>query len=105
MDSIGLTIIREIRPAISGRIHPVLPAASYTDWCNPCTALSAIIDRVAKNYPNVTFGKVNIDEEEELAMGFEVRSIPFVVKIKNGKIVDSFVGLRPESFVEEFFAK
>ena len=47
----------------------------------------------------------NIDEEEELAMGFEVRSIPFVVKIKNGKIVDSFVGLHPESFVEEFFAK
>lgn len=77
----------------------------YADWCNPCTALSAIIDRVAKNYPNVTFGKVNIDEEEELAMGFEVRSIPFVVKIKNGKIVDSFVGLHPESFVEEFFAK
>ena len=38
-------------------------------------------------------------------MGFEVRSIPFVVKIKNGKIVDSFVGLHPESFVEEFFAK
>ena len=77
----------------------------YADWCNPCTALSVIIERVAKNYPNVTFGKVNIDEEEELAMGFEVRSIPYVVKIKNGKIVDSFLGLHPESFVEEFFAK
>ena len=38
-------------------------------------------------------------------MGFEVRSIPFVVKIKNGKVVDSFVGLHPENFVEEFFAK
>ena len=59
----------------------------YADWCNPCTALSGIIERVAKNYPNVTFAKVNIDEEEELAMGFEVRSIPFVVKIKNGKVV------------------
>lgn len=77
----------------------------YADWCNPCTALSSIIERVAKNYPNVTFAKVNIDEEEELAMGFEVKSIPFVVKIKNGKIVDSFLGLHSESFVEEFFAK
>ena len=84
--------------------YPVL-VDFYADWCNPCTALSSIIERVAKNYPNVAFGKVNIDEEEELAMGFEVRSIPFVVKIKNGKIVDSFLGLHPESFVEEFFAK
>ena len=39
----------------------------YADWCNPCTALSGIIERVAKNYPNVTFAKVNIDEEEELS--------------------------------------
>ena len=85
--------------------YDILIIDFYADWCSPCTALSSIIDKVAKNYPNVTFAKVNIDEEEELAMGFEVRSIPFVVKIKKGKIVDSFTGLRPENFVEEFFAK
>ena len=77
----------------------------YADWCNPCTALGGMIDCIMKNYPNVTVGKVNIDEEEELAVAFGVSSIPFVVKIKNGKIVDSFVGLHPENFVEEFFAK
>ena len=64
-----------------------------------------MIDRIMKNYPNVTVGKVNIDEEEELAVAFGVSSIPFVVKIKNGKLVDTFTGLHPENFVEEFFAK
>ena len=53
----------------------------YADWCNPCTALGGMIDRIMKNYPNVTVGKVNIDEEEELAGAFGVSSIPFVVKI------------------------
>lgn len=77
----------------------------YADWCNPCTALGGMIDRIMKNYPNVTVGKVNIDEEEELAVAFGVSSIPFVVKIKNGKLVDTFTGLHPENFVEEFFAK
>ena len=77
----------------------------YADWCNPCTARGGMSDRIMKNYPNVTVGKVNIDEEEELAVAFGVSSIPFVVKIKNGKLVDTFTGLHPENFVEEFFAK
>lgn len=77
----------------------------WADWCNPCVALGPLFEKVSKNYPHITVGKVNVDEESELAMGFEVRSIPYVVKIKNGKIVDSFTGLRPESFIEEFFSR
>ncbi len=77
----------------------------WADWCNPCLALGPIFEEVSKNYPHITCGKVNIDEEEELAMGFEVTSIPYVVKIVKGKIVDSFVGLRAEGFVDEFFRK
>lgn len=75
----------------------------WADWCSPCIALGPLFENVSKNYPHITCGKVNVDEEEELAMGFEVRSIPYVVKIKNGKIIDSFTGLRTEAFIEEFF--
>lgn len=77
----------------------------WADWCNPCLALGPIIERVATKYPNVCFGKVNVDEEPGLATMFEVSSIPYVVKIVDGKVIDEFVGLRPESFVEEFYAK
>lgn len=77
----------------------------WADWCNPCIALGPILESVAKNYPHIVFGKVNIDEEEELAMGFEITSIPYVVKIVKGKIDSSFIGLRNEVFVDEFFRK
>lgn len=77
----------------------------WADWCNTCLALGPILENVAKHYPHIACGKVNIDEEEELAMGFEITSIPYVVKIVNGKIDSSFVGLRPEGFVDEFFRK
>lgn len=77
----------------------------WADWCNPCLALGPILEKVAAKHPNIAFGKVNVDEEPGLATMFEVSSIPYVVKFVDGKIVDEFVGLRPESFVEEFYGK
>lgn len=77
----------------------------WADWCNPCMALGPILERVSKKYPDILFGKVNIDEEPGLATIFEVSSIPYVVKFVDGKIVDEFVGLRPEAFVDEFYGK
>ena len=53
----------------------------------------------------IFFGKVNVDNEEELAALFKVTSIPLVVKIKDKKVVDSFVGTKGRSFLEEFFGK
>ena len=77
----------------------------WADWCNPCLALGPILEKVSAKYPNIAFGKVNVDEEPGLATMFEVSSIPYVVKFVDGKIVDEFVGLRPESFVDEFYGK
>lgn len=77
----------------------------WADWCNPCVALGPIMEKVSKNYPNIFFGKVHVDEQMELAQAFEVRSIPYVVKIVDGKFVDSFLGLHPENFVETWVAK
>ena len=75
----------------------------YADWCGPCRALGPIVEKVADEFKNVQFGKVNVDDEPELANKFGVTSIPFVVKVVNGKAVDSFLGLRDEDSVREFF--
>lgn len=77
----------------------------WAPWCGPCRALGPVIEKVSERYPNVFFGKVNVDNEEEIASLFNVRSIPLVVKIKNKKVVDSFLGLKDEEFIEEFFSK
>ncbi len=77
----------------------------FASWCNPCLALGVILEEVSQNYPNVVVGKVNVDKEIELAQAFNISSIPFVVKYKNGKLVDSFLGLNSEEAVEEFFSK
>ena len=77
----------------------------WAPWCGPCRALGPVIEEVSENHENVFFGKVNVDEEEELAMAFRVSSIPLVVKIKDKKVVDSFLGYKDEKFIEEFFSK
>ena len=77
----------------------------WADQCNPCVALGPILENVSKNYPDIVFGKVNVDEESELATAFDITSIPYVVKIIDGKYSDSFLGLHNEEFVERFFEK
>ena len=77
----------------------------WAPWCGPCRALGPVIEEVSEGHKDVFFGKVNVDEEEELAMAFRVSSIPLVVKIKDKKVVDSFLGFKDEKFIEEFFSK
>lgn len=72
------------------------------DWCGGCVALGSVLHEIEKNYPDVVFGNVDVDIEEELAYTFKVRSIPFVVKSVDGKFVDSFLGSRDEAFLDEF---
>ena len=74
----------------------------YADWCGPCKALAPIIDDIAKNEAHITVGKVNVEEERELATKFGVRSIPTMVIFKNGKEVNRLVGFLPK---EEILAK
>ena len=73
----------------------------WAPWCGPCRALGPIIEEVCKNN-NVKLGKVNVDEEMELAEQFNVQSIPYVVKFIDGEVVDYFIGLKNEQAVEEF---
>ena len=66
----------------------------YADWCGPCRMLSPVIEQIAAEHPEITVGKVNVDEEQALAMRFGITSIPFVALIRNGEVVGKSLGYR-----------
>ena len=66
----------------------------WAPWCGPCRMVSPIVDEIADEHPEFTIGKVNVDEESELASSFKVVSIPSLFIIKNGEIVNSSVGAK-----------
>ena len=65
----------------------------YADWCGPCKMLSPIIDEVAEENDDIKVVKVNVDDSQDLAMKYQVMSIPTLVVIKNGSEINRSVGL------------
>lgn len=66
----------------------------YANWCGPCKMMSPIVDEIAEELQeNVTVGKVNVDENQDLAMEYGIMSIPTLVILKNGEPVKTFVGV------------
>ncbi len=75
----------------------------YATWCNPCKVMSPIIEEIAKEHKDVKFVKVDVDNNEELAIKYNVMSIPTMFIIKNGKVTKKFVGIvSKENIVTEF---
>lgn len=68
----------------------------YADWCGPCRMVSPIVDEIANERPDVAVGKVNVDDENALAMRYGVMSIPTLIVFKNGKETARLVGARPK---------
>ena len=64
----------------------------WAEWCGPCRMLAPVIEEIGTEYPEVAFGKVNVDEEAGLAQMFGIVSIPTLVFMKNGKIIKKSVG-------------
>lgn len=69
----------------------------YANWCGPCRMVSPLVDEIAEENPQYLVGKINVDQEAELAQAFGVSSIPMLVVMKNGKIVQKSIGARPKS--------
>ncbi|MBQ3419751.1 MAG: thioredoxin [Erysipelotrichaceae bacterium] len=73
----------------------------FADWCGPCKMLGPIMEKVAEEYPDVTFVKVNVDDEQDLAVSYGVMSIPSVFFLKDGEVVDQFLGLQQENSIKD----
>lgn len=71
----------------------------YADWCGPCRMVGPIIDEIAAENPDILVGKINVDEEPELAQAFEVMSIPTLVVMKNGEVVNVSMGAKPKQMI------
>ena len=69
----------------------------YADWCGPCRMVSPIVDEIAAEHPEYLICKVNVDQEGALASQFGVVSIPTLVVIKNGNVVQQVSGARPKA--------
>ncbi|MFK4785815.1 thioredoxin [Fusobacterium sp. MFO224] len=73
----------------------------WATWCGPCRALGPILESFANKNSNIKIGKINVDEEAELAGKFQIMSIPTLIIYKNGEIINKSVGLISESKISE----
>lgn len=69
----------------------------WAPWCGPCRMVVPLVEEIARERSDIKVVKINVDEEQELAMQFGVMSIPTLVVMKNGKIVNQVTGARPKA--------
>ena len=75
----------------------------YADWCGPCRMMGPIIEELANESDAIKVCKVKVDEQSELASQFKVMSIPTLVAFKDGKVINTAVGVRNKEEIEEMF--
>ena len=74
----------------------------YADWCGPCKLMSPVIDEIAEEMKEtVKVGKINVDENQDLAMEYGVMSIPTIVVLKNGEVQKTFVGVTDKEEIKQ----
>lgn len=71
----------------------------WATWCGPCRMVSPIVDEIASERPDIKVCKINVDEQQELASAFSIMSIPTLVVMKEGKIVEQALGARPKEMI------
>ena len=73
----------------------------YADWCGPCKMMSPVIDKIAKEKSEtIKVGKVNVDDNQNLAIKYNIMSIPTILIFKNGNVVKSFIGVTSKEEIE-----
>ena len=72
----------------------------WAAWCGPCRMIAPAVEKIAEERPDVKVCKVNIDDEQELAIKYGIMSIPTLMVVKNGEITEKAVGLRPKEEIE-----
>ena len=89
-----------LKEEVMGSDRPVL-LDLWAPWCGPCRMMAPIVEEIAKERPDIKVGKINVDEQPELASQFGVMNIPTLVVMKNGKITDQAMGTRTKAQVLE----
>jgi thioredoxin 1 len=82
--------------AIKNQNKPIL-LDFYADWCGPCRMVGPIIEEIANERDDIIVGKINVDQNPDLAAAFGVSTIPTLVVMKNGEIVNRSAGARPKA--------
>ena len=68
----------------------------YADWCGPCRMIAPTVEQIAEENEHLTVGKINVDEQMELAIQFKVTSIPLLVVMKDGEVFGKSLGAKPK---------
>ncbi len=77
----------------------------WAPWCGPCRMVSPVIDEIANEHSEFKVGKVNVDEQQELAKAFKVMSIPTIIVVEKGKVVNQMVGAQPKANILKMLNK
>ena len=75
----------------------------WAPWCGPCRMVVPIVEEIAAERPDIKVGKINVDEQMELASRFQVTSIPLLVVMQNGEVVNQALGARPKDAILKLF--
>ena len=73
----------------------------WAPWCGPCQMIGPIVEEIAQEREDITVGKINVDEEMELAVQFGVTSIPMLLVMEGGQVVNKAIGYRPKADIEK----
>ncbi|QRG86193.1 thioredoxin [Bulleidia sp. zg-1006] len=73
----------------------------YADWCGPCKMVGPLVEQLSNEISDVTFVKVNVDEQPEIAQRYGIMSIPTLIAFKNGQAVTTTVGFKPKEELEQ----
>lgn len=81
--------------------HPLVVVDCWAPWCRPCLYISPLIEEIARDYAGkIFFGKLNVDENQRVAMKYGIMSIPTLLIFKNGRLVDQIIGAMPRRMLE-----
>ncbi len=83
------------------RDHDIVVIDFWAEWCGPCRSFAPIFEKVANNHPDIAFGKVDIEQEQEIAQQFGIRSIPTLAIFREQTLIMLEAGAMPESTLEQ----
>jgi len=82
--------------------HPLVVVDCWAPWCGPCRMVAPIIEELTRDYAGkILFGKLNVDNNREVSMQYDIMSIPTLLVFKNGKLVDTIIGAMPRQTLEQ----